>query len=776
MSWTSRLIIHSFRGIDLEFVNGEWKKKPRGMREKWNEITESSIKKSDKGLGLLTGTKSGVLVLDFDTLDLYSEYTMKYCLKDVPRVTTRKGVHLYFLWNDKYTELPSKLGKLDIQGNGKQVFFPGTEYKTETGDIFTYSWEHETDSLCELPNELFQDLKSSSKKKVTTKQTDFVIECNDTLWKDIIENIAIRFIDEYQSWFQIVCGLFAVGRESDNVDHYKEVSRSLSMKSKKYDKSHKEFERMWECCGKYSYTGGSIRHYSRESNEVRYLEICKRHSGKDREYLVFDEKLLCDYFIESYGDNLICCKGRVYIYLNGNWKEDTKGNIIMKFLKQEITNLYKRIIDSLNKSLQDADADSEAITKKMNNAVAILTAYGHQKNKNIWGLIYCELISRDIDKDIFDTKKNLFVFNNKAYDFDTSNWVRVSKFDYILTSCGKDYIEPTKQQMDTVTKLFESVFPNPEYRKAYGSILKSGLSGTRVEKFVVATGGGRNGKGAVNDFFGYLLGQYYGILHLNLLTKEIKAGANTELRNVHKKRFLKATEPDSGSFEKLRMSNIKAITGENNLKARGLYENDFDIQIDATIILECNKLPFISMDGNEAEKQRMIIIPFDVCFTDNQEDILKNPDKYQPQDPYIKTEEYKESNYCALFKYLVDVSPGLDLYIPDACKQLALQWMLDKDDFVGWLFENYQEEPGALVSIKELYRDFKGSSFYYKMNRTEQKQNNEKSFREMIQGKLKHLYVPARSYVDGRQVTKDSIKGYSKKPFECDSDTAEIPE
>ena len=68
-----------------------------------------------------------------------------------------------------------------------------------------------------------------------TKQTEFVIECNDTLWKDIIENIAIRFIDEYQSWFQIVCGLFAVGRESDNVDHYKEVARSLSMKSKKYD-------------------------------------------------------------------------------------------------------------------------------------------------------------------------------------------------------------------------------------------------------------------------------------------------------------------------------------------------------------------------------------------------------------------------------------------------------------------------------------------------------------------------------------------------------------
>ena len=142
MGFENNFVIHSFKGIDLELVNGEWKKKPKGMRPEWNEITESSIKKTDKGLGLITGKKSGVLVLDFDNLDLYAEYIMKYPdIKNAPRVATRKGFHLYFLWKDMYIELPSKLGKLDIQGNGKQVFYVGTEYKTETGDTFTYTWE-----------------------------------------------------------------------------------------------------------------------------------------------------------------------------------------------------------------------------------------------------------------------------------------------------------------------------------------------------------------------------------------------------------------------------------------------------------------------------------------------------------------------------------------------------------------------------------------------------------------------------------------------------------
>ena len=70
--------------------------------------------------------------------------------------------------------------------------------------------------------------------------SNFVIECNNQLWKDIIENISIKYIDEYQSWFQIVCGIYSIGRDAFDFDHYKEVARSLSMKSKKYDKTHPE--------------------------------------------------------------------------------------------------------------------------------------------------------------------------------------------------------------------------------------------------------------------------------------------------------------------------------------------------------------------------------------------------------------------------------------------------------------------------------------------------------------------------------------------------------
>jgi phage/plasmid-associated DNA primase len=218
------------------------------------------------------------------------------------------------------------------------------------------------------------------------------------------------------------------------------------------------------------------------------------------------------------------------------------------------------------------------------------------------------------------------------------------------------------------------------------------------------------------------------------------------------------------------MSNIKALTGESNLKARGLYEQNFDIQIDATQILECNKLPFITIDGNEAEKQRMVIIPFETTFTEDTENIKKNPTKFKPQDSTLKTTQFKDEYISALFKYIVDKYDGLNIYIPEACKNLALKWMLDKDDFVGWFMENYKEDTNGIVSVKELYREFKSSGFFMSLNKAQQRQNNEKSFKQTVQDKLKHLFISGNTYIKDVRITKDSIKGYVKKEEDMDSD------
>jgi phage/plasmid-associated DNA primase len=769
-SWKNNLLLHSFKSIDLNLVNGEWKKKPSGMMTGWQEINKPCVKKQDKGIGCLTGQKNQIIVLDFDktdTLNTFNEFCMNYPeILNAPRVKTRRGFHLYFKWNDKYKFLPSKIRdiELDIQGNGAQVFYVGTTYKMETGEFFIYDWEaNQYEDLFEIPNELFNYLKSFKKNDKVVKNlvtNDFKIECDDKLWEEIINNINVKFIDDYKTWFQLIAGIYAIGRESNKIDYYKEVGRQLSQKSKKYDTTHKEFEIMWERVGKYSYTGGSVRHYSRESNEKIYLNITKKNCGKLTDYLAFDEKLLTDYFLQSFGDNIICNYGKIYVYYNNKWNEDFKGAIIQKFLKDEITKLYKNLIDELNTELKNTKEDTDTASKNRESANKLLRSYGNQRNKNVFGLIQNELIYSNIEYDIFDKKRFYFVFNNKAYDLEENKWISYNKFDYILTTCGKDYNSPTEKQTKEIKKLFDDIFPNEDLRKAYLSVLRTGFSGIRKEKFIVLTGEGRNGKGVLNDFFKYLIGDYFGILHLTLLTKPLKEGANTELRGCHKKRFLKATEADSGSNEKLRMSNIKAFTGESSMKARGLYEKDTNISIDATIVLEVNELPYITMDGNEAEKQRLCIIKFENVFTDDKDKINKNPEKYKQLNEKYKTDEFYQEHYCALFDFIINNHTTNDLFIPEICKKLGLKWMMDKDEFIGWFKDTYTEDEKEFVYIKDVYNNFKYCEFFSKMSKADQRKYNKIYFEEMIEKKLDHLVIKRDKYFNGQRFTKTAIKGY----------------
>jgi phage/plasmid-associated DNA primase len=299
--------------------------------------------------------------------------------------------------------------------------------------------------------------------------------------------------------------------------------------------------------------------------------------------------------------------------------------------------------------------------------------------------------------------------------------------------------------------------------------LKSGLSALRKEKFIVCTGEGRNGKGVLNDFFQILLGKYFGNLALTVLTKPFKEGANSELRSIDKKRFLKATEPDSGSNEKLRMSNIKGLTGENTIKARGLYESDYDITVSATIILECNTKPYIITDGNEAERQRLLIIPFEVCFTDNEEDIKNFPDKYKPKNDIYKTSKFKEQHASALFMFIVNYIPVTEsdicpLYIPDRCIQLALQWVQDKDNLCSWFFDTYEPEEGNIISCSEVFHDYKPCL------PREEKNMKLKDFIVVVSKKLKSIYLEPKAYYTHSKgkmrATGHSIKGYRRKVTE----------
>ena len=88
----------------------------------------------------------------------------------------------------------------------------------------------------------------------------------------------------------------------------------------------------------------------------------------------------------------------------------------------------------------------------------------------------------------------------------------------------------------------------------------------------------------LNEHFLYLLdlNGYAVIGHLDLLTSKIKSGANSEASSLHKKRFVRYSEPNPGEkMEAVRLSNVNELTGNEQLKARTLHEKDDAARFDS---------------------------------------------------------------------------------------------------------------------------------------------------------------------------------------------------
>ena len=615
-----------------------------------------------------------------------------------------------------------------------------------------------------------EELQPKTKKVIVeTPKDETTINNNEK----IVNLIKSETLGIFEDWKKII---FAMKNEGFTEEFAKQTSNRATGNFTPL--TEEAWEKIWNAETS-QLTMGTLRFYAKRDNPEDYSLTCiKSHD----EYYEYDEKTLCDYFFEYHKDDVICCNNKIYVFYNDFWIEDKKGKIIQKLLINSIRKLYMELDKKLNDKIKvcyEQDKVADIFVEQKALVATLNKNYGFQRNKNVWGLVENTLCSMNLKNDIFDKNPDLFVFNNICYDLQKKEWRKLTQFDYVLFTSKNDYKKPTPTQIGTIKKIVEDIFPDKEMRKSYMSILKNGLSGHRIEKFIIATGDGRNGKGLINDYMKYLLGDYYEILSLNLLTKPLKEGANTELRCLHNKRFIKASEPESSANEKLKINNIKSLTGESSMKARGLYEDNFNINICAISILEANGQPPISLDGNTAEKERFVTIAFDTTFLkddteENKYKLIHEPEKYKKVNEIYKSESFIKEHICAFFHYIIEYPTDTKLYeVYNTIRgqKQTLEWFMDKDEFLNWFQEEYEKDENGFISIKELYSIYKSSSLFYSLSKAQQRQNNEKYFRQMVIKKMYMHYVPPKGSItiktkDGTekiQTNKDGITGFTKE-------------
>jgi phage/plasmid-associated DNA primase len=85
---------------------------------------------------------------------------------------------------------------------------------------------------------------------------------------------------------------------------------------------------------------------------------------------------------------------------------------------------------------------------------------------------------------IMDENPYLFCWNNKTYDIENKKFVQRNKYDYITTTTGYDYEEPTVDYKDEINNLLMPIFDDPEVAKCFYSICRSGLTAVLEENLL----------------------------------------------------------------------------------------------------------------------------------------------------------------------------------------------------------------------------------------------------------------------------------------------------
>lgn len=532
---------------------------------------------------------------------------------------------------------------------------------------------------------------------------------NYAIYKNIFDTCykSIRY-DIYKYWSAIGMALYNIyGVDAFDLFNY------FSAKSKKYEGPEvtlikmKTFKQNDDTC----YGIPKLYEFAKEDNLEKYKQIMYKNS------VTFMENDFAEKIFELAGDNFIYVKlgdgnYQLYCYNGKYWEADSLE--LNKYISTGLYNYYCNLLvdvywNAPNFKQLKSQVDSLKTYVKMENIIKLYKNFGVKQIE-------------------FDNKCWLLGFTNKVYDLKLHKFRNYEKDDYVSMTTGYNWIEPTDEQMQTMTSIIEKIMPIVEERQFYLTILATAISGFALERFIIFCGNGRNGKGLIDDLLLIALGMYGIAANNSILFEKCKTGSNPEKANLHRKRLVIFKEPsEKNKFEN---SVVKELTGGGKFSARSHHEKTTEKILNNTTICECNKKPLFAEEPTHAEVERIIDIPFRSTFTTDKEQLNDELYIFECKQEY-KEETFQHSHKTALLKILMIAYESYAknncvLDIPLSIKQRTAEYLEKSCNLLQWFKENYTltTETSDVVRLKDLFNSFKEGEYYNTLSKFEKRKLN----------------------------------------------------
>ena len=568
----------------------------------------------------------------------------------------------------------------------------------------------------------------------------------------------------YQSWIEVGWCLHNIDTSEEMFNSWMEFSnKSPKAGENNVGSLFRDWQRGWTRSQRErQFTIRSLHMWAKQDNPKKYREIMNNSFVDFVEREVDATHTHIARLMKRMYENNYCAavdskKVDWYEFTGNCWKKLAQGIELRNKMTTDVAEVIIEARTSIRKKLEQTNTDQNFIDSRMKKMLKIeqslyTSGFKDSVMKDCIGLFYEEDFAQKLNSNQY-----LIGFNNGIIDLHAIrkkddgtneyyvNFRKAEPSDFVTFMAGRyptknceaiDYIkyDPNDPEQapihNEIDNFMAKVFPRPELRKYMWRKLASCLEGANKEQtYETWIGVGGNGKSKLVDLMCMSMGDYTSSLQSTAMTrKRPDAGAaNPEIMAIRNKRFIYMAEPDDR--EPLNTSRMKQFTGEDDVEARGLFEDQTKFKITGKIFMLCNAFPAINtMDRGTWRRVRAV--PFESKFVDpNVEDI--NPDAHiYPRDNQLDANMQK---WRALFMsrlvhiYATEYLPyGLGA-VPAIVTQESNKYQESFDSVGKFMNARIREitKGGYESNIKDIFRVYKnwyesvGGGVGRKLNQTD---------------------------------------------------------
>ncbi len=410
------------------------------------------------------------------------------------------------------------------------------------------------------------------------------------------------------------------------------------------------------------------------------------------------------------------CKAKSWFYVDetNKWKSDSEACFMYKLCKTTICKLYMEHSVHFNSMCQQSTDEGQKdiymeYSKKALKIAQLLknTDWVKKLIPQMKSVMYVD----DFVETYLDCNINLLAFENKVYDLEKCIFRDIEPTDYISITTQYEYDEESIDDsiMEEVTDIIKSMFATDEMYGYILDVITILIYGkNKFQEFYIMTGVGSNGKSVLMNAISKLLGGYAKKIGVDTFTKPTKSANQTsELYNCKGVRFIYTEEPDVE--DKLITSRVKELSGDSNIKTRGLYSHPIEYTLQFKIVMCCNDLIQLSKVDNGIAR-RLRVIDFIYKFVDKPDEKLIDRSL---TDKFIDDIRYRQ----AFAKLVCDnwknrVKNMTSMGTPSCVKEVSDQYIKECNEVMVWIEKEYviTNSKEDRVAARVLYNHFKEST------------------------------------------------------------------